>query len=129
MLYADYKKKDILTVGKGPTVGLDNTAMTAEAEYFINFSVQKKEFSLSLHFSGKNSFLFVNGVKICQFRAKDSELNAYPLRLTNISKEFTVDNMKKWDYTDICMIFQYDNIYVDDSLDIHKYLMKKHDIK
>ena len=48
--------------------------------------------------------LFVNGVKIRQLKAKESELNA--LYLGNISNDFTVGNMKNEDYMDICMIFQ-----------------------
>ena len=48
--------------------------------------------------------LFVNGVKIYHFKAKESELNA--LYLGNISNDFTVGNMKNKDYMDICMIFQ-----------------------
>ena len=31
----DNKKKDILIFGQGPTQGLDNTTLTAEAEYAI----------------------------------------------------------------------------------------------
>ena len=50
--------------------------------------------------------MFVNGVKIYHFKAKDSELNTYPLSLGNIPKDFTADNMKKMDYMDLCMIFQ-----------------------
>ena len=38
---------------------------------------------------------FVNQVKISQFKAEDCKLNAYPLCLGNISKVFTVDNMKE----------------------------------
>ena len=34
------------------------------------------------------TFLFVNGVKLHQFKAKDSELFAYPLCLGNIEKSF-----------------------------------------
>ena len=30
-----------------------------------------------------------------QFKAKDSEITAYPLRLGNISKGFSVDDMKE----------------------------------
>ena len=33
-------KKDILILGKGPKKGLENTALTAEAEYSINFTGQ-----------------------------------------------------------------------------------------
>ena len=32
---------------------------------------------------------------IYQFIAKDSEIKPYPLRSGNISKDFTIDNMKK----------------------------------
>ena len=35
------KRKYILILGKDPTDGLDDTALTAEAEYFINFSKQQ----------------------------------------------------------------------------------------
>ena len=40
----------------------------------------------------------------------------------DISKAFTIDNMKKLDYMDACMIFKLIN--VDDISDIHKYLIK-----
>ena len=36
-LHVDNKNKDILIVGQGLTEGLDNTSLTAEAEYSINF--------------------------------------------------------------------------------------------
>ena len=50
---------------------------------------------LSLPYNGSNSFLFVNGTKIHQFKAKDFEIKKYPLCLGNISKDFSVNNMKK----------------------------------
>ena len=50
---------------------------------------------LSLHCNGSSCFLFVNGVKIYQFKANDSEIKPYSLCLGNISKDFTNDNMKK----------------------------------
>ena len=39
-------------------------------------------------------------------KTKDSKLNAYPLCLGSISKDFTIDNMKKLHDVDMCMIFQ-----------------------
>ena len=36
-LHIDNKNKDILNLGKGPTQGLDNTTLTTEAEYSVNF--------------------------------------------------------------------------------------------
>ena len=69
--------------------------MIAEAEYSISFTEEGKKFYLSLHHNGSNSYLFANGVKIYQFKAKDSKLNTHPLCMGNISKNFTVDNIKK----------------------------------
>ena len=48
-----------------------------------------------MHYNGKNSCLFVKGTEIIKFKAKDSEILATPLCLGNISKDFSVDNMKK----------------------------------
>ena len=46
-------------------------------------------------------------------------------------KDFCVDNMKNTGLNGYVYDFSvdYDHIPVDDILDIHKYLMKKHDIK
>ena len=63
--------------------------------YSINFTVTKKKFCLSLHYNGANSYLFVNGTEIYKFKAKDSEIVASPLCLGNISKDWSVGNMKK----------------------------------
>ena len=49
--------------------------------YSINFTVNRKKFSLSLHYNGTNSYLFVNGTEIIKFKAKDSEIVATPLYL------------------------------------------------
>ena len=50
---------------------------------------------MSLHYDWANNNLFVNGTEITKFKAKDSEIVAIPLCLGNISKDFSVDNMKK----------------------------------
>ena len=77
------------------TRGLDDTTLTAETKYPFNFTQSGKRFVLSLHCNGSNSFLFVNATKIYQFKAKDSEIKDYTLCLGNISKDFTINNMKK----------------------------------
>ena len=102
-----------------------------EKKYSINFTESRKFFCLNLHFNGANSCLFVNGVEIHKFKAKDSEIVATPLCLGNISNDFPVDNMKKVGLNEHVYDFSvdYDAILVDDILDIHKYLKKKHDIK
>ena len=88
------RKKYILILGSSPTQGLEHT-LTAEKMYSINFTVTKKTFCLSLRYNGANSYLFVNGTEIYQFKAKDSEIVASPLCLGNISKDWSADNIKK----------------------------------
>ena len=48
-----------------------------------------------MHYNGANSCLLVNGNEIVRFKAKDSEIVATPLCLGNISKDWSVNNMKK----------------------------------
>ena len=48
-----------------------------------------------MNYNGTDSYLFVNGIEIHKFKAKDSEIVASPLCLGNISKPWSVDNMKK----------------------------------
>ena len=85
---------------------------------------------MSLHYNGANSYLFVNGIEIHKFKAKDSEIAASPLCRGNISKDFSVDNMKKTGLNGYVydFIVDYDAIAIDGISDIHKYLMKKNDI-
>ena len=88
--------KDIFILDKGPTQGLEHTLST-EKMYLVNFSEHNKKFCLSSHYNGANSYLFVNGKEIHKFKAKYSEIVATPLCLGNISKDWSVDNMKKQD--------------------------------
>ena len=67
-----------------------------------------------------NSYMFVNGVEIYKFKAKDCGRNVAPSCLSNVSKEFF-----SWWHQKSSI----DANDVDDSLDIHKHLMKKHNIK
>ena len=83
-----------------------------------------------MHYNGVNSYLLVNGIEIYKFKAKDSENVASLLCLENISKDWTVDNMKRTGLNRYFYDFSadYDAIAVDDILDIHKYLMKKNNL-
>ena len=98
--------------------------------YLINFTKEKTKFCLSLHYNGANSYLFVNGTEIIKFKAKDSEITPYELCLGNISKDWSIDNMKKTSLQGCVYDFSvdYDAIAVSDILDIHKYLMEKNKI-
>ena len=94
-VHIDNKEKDILILGEGPTQRLNDRTLTAEAIYPINFTQPNERFVLSLHYNGINSFLFVNATKIYQFKATISEIKDYTLSLGGISKDFTINNMKK----------------------------------
>ena len=98
--------------------------------YSINFTVAKKKFCLSLHYNGTNSYLFVNGMEIIKFKAKDSEIVLSPLCLGNVSKDWSIDDMKKIGFHGYVYDFSVDyNVTdVNDIKDIQKYLMKKNDI-
>ena len=98
--------------------------------YSINFTVTKKKLCLSLHYNGANSYLFVNGTEIYKFKAKYSETAASPLCLGNISKDWSVDNIKRTAFTGYVYDFSvdYNATNLDDINDIHKYLMKKNNL-
>ena len=77
-----------------------------------------------MHYNGANSYLFVNGVEIIKFKAKDSEIVVTPLCLFLNMIWKRLDEMDVFDFS-----ADYDAIAVDDILDIHKYLIKKRNIK
>ena len=73
-----------------------------------------------MHYNGANIYLFVNGTEIYKFNAKDSEIVATPLCLGNVSKDWSVDNMKKAVFNGYVYDFSvdYDATAVDDVKDI-----------
>ena len=99
------KGKETLILGEGPTQGLHDAKLTAEAKYPINFTQSEKRFVLGLHYNGSNSFLFVNDTKIYQFKAKYPEIEYYALFLGNTSKDFPTNNMKKTWFKGIVIFF------------------------
>ena len=93
-VHTDNKKKDILILGLGPTQGLVDTTLTAEAQYLINFSKPSRKFCLRLHWT--KNFLFLNATKMCSFKAKDSEIKKNILCVLEIFQDFlSANNMKK----------------------------------
>ena len=71
--------------------------------------------------------MFVNGTKVYQFKVRDSEIKDYVLRLGNVSKDVTIDDLKKAVLKGVVKFFSVDFNPIDnnDILDIHKYLTKR----
>ena len=104
-VHADNNGKVILILGEGPTHALNNTTLTAEEKYPINFTQSGKRFVLSLHYNGDNNFLFVNATKVYQF-----------ICLGNVSKEFTINNMKKTGSKGVVKFFSVDFNPIDNTI-------------
>ena len=80
-VHVSNKTQNILVLGKtfikkikAFIQNINNSTIHAEKMYPPNFSVENKIFVLSLHYNGDNSYLFVNGQKVIQFKAKNSEI-------------------------------------------------------
>ena len=82
--HANNKTRSILVIGKDFIQGIDGTIIYTEKMYSTNFTIDNKIFCLSLHYNGDNSYLFVNSKEIIKFKAKDSKIVPYPLRVGNI---------------------------------------------
>ena len=85
-VHVNNKKNDILVLVEGRKQRLYDITKKAEAKYPINSTESGKRFALNLHSSGSNSFLFVNTVKMNQFKAKHSEIKPCPLFLVIFPK-------------------------------------------
>ena len=84
-----------------------------------------------MYYNGSNSYILDNGTEIHKFKTKYSEIIASPICLGNISRDFSIDNIKKTKLNGCVYDFSvdYNAIAVDNILDIHKYLMEKNNIK
>ena len=86
------------------------------------FTKPNKRFVISLYHNGINSFSFVNATKIYQFKAKNYEMKDHTLYLGNISKTFTINNIKNTELGGVTNFFPVDFNPIDNNaiLDIHK---------
>ena len=112
-VYTNNKNKDILILGDGPTQKLDDTTLTTEAKYPINFAQLRKRFVLILQHNGSNSFLFGNARKIYEFKANNSAIKNFTLCLGNIFKNVTVNNMKRTELKGSVKFFIVAKIFFD----------------
>ena len=131
--YSSNKKRHIYILGKGFTQGLQYGAtIYAEHDYVkVNGTQVNKKFVLSVHYNGDNSYLFINGVQQFKFKAM-SRLNLkHPLVISNTSTNFpSQTDYKKAVLSEEIYDFlvSYEASDIKKTYDIHRYLMKKHDI-
>ena len=113
--HVDNKKEEILVLVKEPTQGLKHT-LAAGKMYSANFTVARKKFCLIFHYNWANSYLFVNG----------KEIVATALCLGNISKDWTIDNIKKTGLNGYVYEFRVDYDAFKNSVDINTSIPLSH---
>ena len=90
-----------------------------------------KKFILSVHYNGDNTYLFINGVKQFQFKAMTSLNLSNPLIIGNTSNNFPnqTDYKKAALHGEIYnFLVSYQPADIKNIYDIHRHLIKKHDI-
>ena len=129
-VHANNKANNIYAMGDFIVQGINDTTLYAEKIYSQNFTAANKKFVLSLHYNGDDSYLFVNGKQELKFKAKDDQIVKEVLCLGNISDDWTTANAQKtglWgEIYDFAV--DYTSTNIGDIYNIHRYLMKKHNI-
>ena len=130
LVHANNKANNIYVMGDFIVQGINDTTLYAEKLYSQNFTATNKKFVLSLHYNGDDSYLFVNGKQELKFKAKDDQIVKEILCLGNISDDWTAANAQKtglWgEIYDFAV--DYTSTNIGDIYNIHRYLMKKHNI-
>ena len=91
-----------------------------------------KIFSLSLHYNADNSYLFVNGKEVFEFKGSNKNVNfSIQFCLGNISNGFSATESREVSLNGNVYDWSVDYNSVDKSytLKIHKYLMTKYKYK
>ena len=126
--HANNRTNYIYVLGKDFIQGINGTTIYAESQYKTNFTEQDKKFVLSLHYSGDDSYLFVNGVQQSKFKTKNSEIKRTILTLGNISADSSTTNQTKTGLYGNVYDLAVDYVPISSGgtiYDIHRYLMKK----
>ena len=118
-------------MGKDYVQRINDTTIHAEKMYYRNFIYLGKKFMLSLHYNGHDSYLFVNGRQELKFKAKTDQLVKEKLYIGNLSDQWTTSESEKTGvYGKIYdSVVDYEQIVgTTKIIDMHKYLMTKHNI-
>ena len=130
LVHANNKANNIYVMGDRFVQGINDTTLYAEKLYNQNFAAVNKKFVLSLHYNGDDSYLFVNGKRELKFKAKDDQIVKEILFLGNISDDRTAANAQKTGFWSEIYDFavDYTSTNIGDIHNVHRYLMKKHNI-
>ena len=136
-IHGNNKKNNIFVLGKDfiqgfATDGSGNT-IYADKIYKTNMTEPNKKFVLLLHYNGNNSYLFVNRREELQFKSQSftSTMKSQLFCVGNFSINWTsIENPKTSLYGNVYdLVIDYEPLNgVKTIYDIHRYLMKKHDI-
>ena len=127
--HSNNKANNIYFIGDGFVQGISDKILYADKIYSQNFTAVNKRFLLSLHYNGDNSYLFVNGKQELKFKAKDDQI-VKEIYLENISDNWSNANAKKTGFYGSMYDFavDYTEASIGDIYNIHRYLMKKHNV-
>ena len=130
-VHATNRANNIYLMGTGLTQGINDTTIYAEKNFYRNFTDFGKQFMLSLHYNGDDSYLFVNGRQELKFKAKTDQLVKEKLCIGNLSDQWTTNESEKtgvygkfYDFVVDCE----QTVGVKAIYDMHRYLMTKHNI-
>ena len=136
VIHSNNKANNIFIMGDRFVQGINDTTLYAEKIYSQNFTEVNKKFVLILHYNGDNFYLFVTGKQELKFKAKDDQIFKEILCLGNIRDDWTAANAQKtgggggaglWDEI-YDFAVDYTSTNIGDIYNVHRYLMKKHDI-
>ena len=66
------RKNNFWVLGEEPIYDVNDSVGTKDKQASINFTRTNPKFSLSLHYNGNESYLYVNKTKIYKFKAHDN---------------------------------------------------------
>ena len=129
--HTDNRKNNFLLLGEGPNFGINGRLGSTEKKFSIKLSKASTKFCSSFHYNANNSYLFTNGKEIFKFKAGNKNVN-FPTQFClgsifngfNVTESRDVKNGYVYDFS-----VDYNSIDKSDILNIHKYLMKKNNIK
>ena len=130
-VHATNRANNIYVTGTGLTQGIRDTTLYAEKNFYRNFTDFGKKFVLSWHYNGDDSYLFVKGRQELKFKCKTDQLVKEKLCIGNLSDQWTTSESEKTGvYGKIYdFVVDYEQIVgTTKILDMHKYLMIKHNI-